>query len=133
MDRGERKKPVAPAVVALRERMEHWRRTRASKKSIPEDLWLEVAAVAREDGVYLVSRELRLDYDVLKRRAAIAPLKGAGPHAQFVELAVSPAAPPRTLEVEVVHADGDRMIMRLPADQFGELAALVRAFRSRER
>ena len=51
MDRGERKKPVAPAVVALRERMEHWRRTRASKRSMPEDLCLEGAAVARVEGV----------------------------------------------------------------------------------
>lgn len=115
MDRKKRRKPVAPAIVALRERMDHWRRTRAGKRPIPEDLWLELAAVAREHGVYAVSRELRLDYNALKRRAAAAPVRVDGQQPGFVELAVSPIPAQRALEVELMRADGDRMIMRLGA------------------
>jgi hypothetical protein len=116
--------------------MEHWRRTRKSKKPMPPELWRAAVAVACEHGVFAVSRELRLNYNVLKARTkekAAAAERGAPPPA-FVELPVSASqAPQAMLEVELVHADGDRMLMRLAVGQAAEAAALVRAFRSRER
>ena len=127
---------MAPAIVELRGRMEHWRRTRKSKRPIPPELWTAAAAVAREHGVFAVSRELRLNYNTLKARVKEAPRPAKRPEADFVELKLAPlpaAAPAAGLEVEFVDAGGSKMIIRLASAQLADGVAMARAFWSRKK
>jgi hypothetical protein len=130
------RRALAPAIVELRGRMEHWRKTRKSKKPMPPELWQAAVAVACEHGVFAVSSELRLNYNTLKARVKEVQRSAKRAETDFVELKLAPlpeAAPAAGLEVEFVRACGDKMIMRLPAAQAGELAALARAFWSCEK
>ena len=130
------KRALAPAIVEVRGRMEHWRRTRKSKKPMPPELWRAAVAVAREHGVFAVSRELRLNYNTLKVRVKEAQRSAKPPQMDFVELKLAPpaeAVPAAGLEVEFVRASGDKMIMRLPAAKAEDAATLARVFWSREK
>jgi len=130
------RRALAPAIVELRGRMEHWRKTRKSKKPMPPELWQAAVAVACEHGVFAVSRELRLNYNTLKVRVKEAQRSAKRPQTDFVELKLAPppgAAPPAGLEVEFVRAGGDKMIMRLPSAQIADGVAIARAFWSREK
>jgi hypothetical protein len=128
--------PPAPAIVQLRGRVEHWRKTRTSRKPMPAALWSEAVAAAREHGVFAVCRETALNYGALKGRLRSEPQAVALPESDFVELKLpvsEQAVPSRGLEVEWVLAGGDRMIMRLPAAEHAEAVALAREFWSRAR
>ena len=122
----------------VRQRIEHWRETRARRGRMPERLWEAAVALAGEHGVYATSQGLRVNYDSLrvrvqgqrpKRRSA----KGRG--AAFVELdpalplgPVSPAGP----VVELTGADGQKLTLRLTGPGDLDLPGLVREFWSRE-
>jgi hypothetical protein len=134
-----KKKPhlPAPGIVQLRVRVEHWRKTRKAIKPMPEELWLEAVGVAREHGVFAVCREIGLNYNALKARLRRERPPVARPQSEFVELKLpvvaSGGAPLRAVELELVRAGGDRMIMRLSVGETSEVVALARAFWSRER
>jgi hypothetical protein len=122
----------------VRQRIEHWRETRARRGRMPERLWEAAVALAREHGVYATSRGLRLNYDSLRAR-----VRGRRPQrrsskpreAAFVELGpalplgpVSPAGP----VVELTGADGQKLTLRLAGPDELDLPGLVREFWSRE-
>jgi hypothetical protein len=84
-------------------RFEAWRQNRKGKASIPDELWASAVEVARREGVSRTSTELRVEWNLLKRRMAAA--SGATPKAvppAFVELVapVEASLPECTIELE---------------------------------
>jgi hypothetical protein len=56
----------------VRERFAEWRRTRAKKARIPDELWDAAVAVARRNGVNRTAQTLHLDGGKLMRRMVAA-------------------------------------------------------------
>lgn len=125
---------LSKRVDAVREGVEAWRSQRPKPAAMPEELWSAAVALAREHGVYAIARSLRLDYGTLKRRLAEAgeaswsEEEAAG---EFVEVqGAQPVAERETTGtvVELTHADGSRMVVRLPAPGALDLVGLATAF-----
>lgn len=127
----------------LLDQIEGWRRMRPRPRAMPEPLWSEAAALARELGVYRVARALRLNFDTLKRRAKhsgtpaarrrlVAQAAAMAHSHSFVEvtgLAGLSAAAGQTV-VEVVASDGARLSIRMPCAS-ADVVAWISAFRGR--
>jgi hypothetical protein len=93
-------------------RFERWRKGHKARLPIPEALWAEAAKVAREHGVFRVSKALHLEYGKLKRMAAAspAPLQPAVTPATFLEL-----MPPQAIGLAgcLIELEGPRGKMRV--------------------
>ena len=61
---------ASDSLEELRQRFEQWRAGRRQGERIPEAMWMEAAKEARARSAYRVARALRLDYTMLKHRAA---------------------------------------------------------------
>ena len=143
---------VLPARLEnVRRQFEQWRRTRESPSRIPEPLWAAAARMAGAYGVSRVAGLLRVNYQVLKKRAgegadrgrpavprgsslrAGAPLRGA-PTASAGARRGSWNWPPSSrptvarAALEVENARGERMHVRLRHIAMSELAAFCRSF-----
>lgn len=122
------------ALSPLKEQFDQWRATRGKGEKIPARLWDAAVNAMAEHGAYCVSRELRLDYMVLKRRAAPAGALASVPAPRFVELAAAqglplPAAQPEpACVVEMANARGATMRLQLRAAALAGLPALCQAF-----
>ena len=123
---------LPPEVSKVARRLEVWRTRPERGRRIPAALWAAAARLARTYGVSRVAATLRLSYSALQRRAR-------GPRGARTR----PPAPPTFIQlpaptgsasgdsrgtVEVVHASGARLILRLPAAKPAELVPLVQAF-----
>lgn len=120
-------------VIALRERVEEWRRTRPCFGPMPAELWAEAVSVAQRRGLYLTARAASLDYGNLSRRLAVAE---AGSPAQaeavaFVEWSgaeILGTRPGAGVEIEMTDREGRRMTLRAPSGESFGIAAVVSAF-----
>ncbi len=118
-------------LLRLKRQFDQWRAERRVGERIPSELWSGAVAATGEHGAYRVAAELRLDYAVLKRRAALAG--GKTPAAElaprFVEL-VAPAAraAPPACVIEMGNARGARMRVELNGDALAGLPAMCSAF-----
>lgn len=131
MARKRKHKALAPAVAQVRDRIEHWRRTRTVRRPMPAELWQAAVAVARKHGVFCVSRALRLNYNDLKKRLQTGARKGQRSPSGFVELSppvVAAAALPQGVVVEWTRARGDKMTIRLSGAEQLDVVGLARAF-----
>ena len=133
---GQRKQSGIPAEVnAVRSHIEHWRRTRKKRSSMPEDLWDAAASVAREHGVYAVARDMGLNYENLKKR--VKGISGdrrkekRGDSSGFVELAGSQLIGTPGVVVELTDGNGAKLTMRLPGCDGLDVRSLVEAFWNR--
>lgn len=119
---------------AVRDQIEHWRRTRTKRSAMPEPLWQAAVMLARKHGLYATVVGLRVSYDSLKAR-----LNAKGPQARdakrtsvkFVELAPAAAALPMSAVlpgavVELWGPKGQRLSVRLSGPGGLDVAALVR-------
>ena len=124
------------ALSSLKQRFEQWRAGRRTGERIPPQLWDGAVSAMADHGAYRVSRELRLDYAMLKRRAAqatgVAP--DSTPRPRFVELMApqglsmpAPACEPPCV-VELANARGATMRLQLRGDALTGLPALCQAF-----
>ena len=113
-----------------------WRRNRRKRGPVPPDLWQRALAHVGDLGLNRVSREFRLNYTQLKRKAQQGqqPLPGKDPAAPaFVELAwpgaaASESAPSTPLRLVLERADGGRLSLEgLPAEG-AWLPGLVESF-----
>ena len=107
---------VRPALEAVRNGFETWRKRRRERCRIPEALWQAAAELCKEYPVYEVSRSLRLNYNGLKYRA----LEAAGergrvvekrPDFGFVRLDLGAPMTPTECLVEMEAPNGARMRM----------------------
>ena len=138
---GRRPRPELPASVKkLRVRIEHWRRTRLRRTTMPAALWAEAVALAGLHGAYPVAREARVSFEGLKRRIAEAETAGRATTATrsstFVELTGAQllganAAPDMGAVVELSDGSGTRLAIRLAREAALDVTAIVAAFRQR--
>lgn len=122
-------------LVAVRQRVERWRRKDGGRGSrIPEELWNEAASAARVHGVYATARALRFNYDRLKARAAVVEGEGRSSKraaSAFVELRMEPGGAAGAV-IELVGRRGDRMRIHLSGARTTEVVDLAQAFWSRQ-
>ena len=135
-NRGGRRRDALPAEVeSTRKGIERWRATREKRTRMPDELWEAAAAVAREHGVWAVSRALRVNYESLKQRVDRSS-KAEAAIAGFVELEsahlIGRAEGSRTV-LELSSADGAKLLVRLEGHDALDVPALVAAFRGYER
>ena len=78
----------------VQQRFRRWRESRKQGQRIPAVLWAAAAGMSRQHGVHRVARELRLDYNGLKKRVGAVghTRRPAKIDAQFVELFGAPAS-----------------------------------------
>jgi len=117
---------MPPKMERVRQRFEHWRRTRPHFSHIPEALWALAVEVAREQGVNATAQLLHLNHTALQKRvrARQESPRGRSP-AAFVEL-VPPGLSPCTIELE--NAQGAKMRIHLANPQALDWVALSRHF-----
>lgn len=119
--------PLPAALVRAAQRFDEWR-SRRTTRSIPAELWDLAAGLASRYGVSRTARALRVQYyDLRKRVAAPAPV-AAGPRTDFVEIVTAAPPVPSEVVVEIDHASGSRMRVRLPRADATVLGELSRAF-----
>ena len=109
----------------VRGRLDRWRRTRAHARSpIPNALWADAVALARQQGLYRTARALHLDYGGLKAHVEAADGRGAG-RPTFVELAGSTLADAGASVIELTGPDGT-VRLRVSGLALADLATLSR-------
>jgi hypothetical protein len=120
-----------------REALASWRRSHGGRgRPIPAALWSDAAHVARANGVAETARALRLNQAKLAKlaegRAESAPGSTVEP-AGFVEFGGLGWGEPRTVVIELVGQEGDRVRVEVVGGTGSavELVALARAFWSR--
>ena len=57
---------------ATQQRLERWRVGKPKQARIPETLWAEAVQLAQVEGVHRTSKQLRVNYERLKRRVVAA-------------------------------------------------------------
>ena len=111
----------------VRRRLERWRRTRAYLRApIPDSIWADAVALARQDGVYETARALPVHYGALKRHLEAADRKAVSrERSRFVELT---PMPPTACDDSVIEVDGPRATVRIRVHGMGltDLARLSR-------
>jgi len=135
---GRRRRSALPASVKkVRDRVEYWRRTREKRSPMPEDLWDAAASLARAHGVCPIARDLRLNYETLKKRVSVAQQEGrdgADRSAGFIELngaQLVGSLDPAGAVVELSGADGAKMMIRMRESEDLDILGLADAFWSR--
>jgi len=133
-------KNACPELVALEQRVQMWRKQRGPRKEkIPEQLWDEVARVARVAGVHTTSKTLGFNHTQIKFRmqAMQAPVpesrRDDAPSVQpaFVQLRVasSEAGVVRgRVIVELTDPGGGRMRVETDAGDGVDVVGMVQAF-----
>ena len=127
-------------VETVRQGIEAWRAQRPKLAPMPDELWSAAVGLAREHGVYAVARSLRVDYGALKRRVGQAEEGAAGREwcaGGFVQVSGSQLLETESAAersgtadsvVELMHADGSRMVVRLGGGEPVDVVGLAGAF-----
>ena len=122
-------------VGAVRNQIDHWRRTKTRRSSpMPVDLWDAAVVLARAHGVYVIANALGLSYDSLKCRVEMrieAQTDGVAASTPFVEL--WPGQPalstgPVGDSVEITNTAGDKLAVQMAACNRLDVVALAAAF-----
>jgi hypothetical protein len=119
-------------VVAVRARIEHWRKTRGKRGPMPEELWASAVSLVPEHGLYRISFDLKLSYESLRVRMARAASRSEEPPARrdgFVEVEAAQlvaVAPCSSAVVELSRADGARVVLRLSGSGPVDLVGLAK-------
>lgn len=115
----------------VRRQIERWRKAGKKRRAMPEELWAAATELAREHGVYRISKGLGVRFDTLKQRVRPRgkPGKGAKPKqvGGFVDL--GPIVPMATGSVvELSDARGSKVTIRLTAQSEVDVTKLASAF-----
>jgi len=137
-------KQVSRQLAGVQRRVERWRKHGGGRGSrMPAELWREATEVARIEGVYAVSRALRVDYNRLKSRVsteegsptrstATGPVGSEFGPAAFVELSTSQMCGGCKTVVELVGRSGDRMRLEVAGRPEVDVVGLTRVFLSQQ-
>jgi hypothetical protein len=119
-----------PQLQPLARRLKAWRSTRRRGQRIPEEFWKGAADLARVHGLSRTATALRLSYYDLQRRLSGAG--GAGrrraPVTQFVEVPALSTSPCGHSTLELIHACGARLTVRLPNAGAKDLLPIIHLF-----
>ena len=131
---GTRREPGIPAQLEMvRQRFELWRQARTGRSRIPEPLWATAVELAKEYGVSLTAKTLRVDYYRLKKRveekaASSTDASCEGGTATFLELTAPVASRSGECILELEDGYGAKMRVHLKGVDAPDLAALSRSF-----
>ena len=137
-NKDERASSPGQSLEQLGLRLKGWREARVRGQRIPVEMWTAAVQMASQFGVHRVAKDLRVDYQRLKRRVQGA--SGVPPSgkidtrkvdAGFVEMVVSPpsVAPGRCeCALELENAQGAKMRLELNGNGLGALGAVCSAF-----
>ena len=131
----------SPDILKVRHQIDEWRQSPTRSRRMPQELWAAAIDLAKEHGVSLVSRSLKIGYTDLKHhvrgdKKPSSRAKRRQGSTDFVELRPQQL----TLEsnsssstLEVTSPDGGKMTVRFSAGSSFDLPALVSAFRGYQR
>jgi len=124
---------ISPDVASLRRRIARWRQTRLKRSPMPEELWLEAARLAQDQGISPIARQLGVGYASLKGRVEQAPqpAEDAPSHGgEFVELSAEQflVQASKAVVVELADEDGRRLTVRLDDGGQLDVVGLLQAF-----
>ena len=124
---------ISPDVASLRRRIARWRQTRLKRSSMPEELWLEAARLAQDQGISPIARQLGVGYASLKGRVEQAPqpAEDAPSHGgELVELSAEQflVQASKAVVVELADEDGRRLTVRLDDGGQLDVVGLLQAF-----
>ncbi len=127
------KQEIAAAVEPLREKIDHWRKTRTVIGRMPEALWQEATVLAKTHGVAAVQGILRIDYQGLKQRVfgpLAEPPPGRKEPPRFVELPPLPATAARRPEhtIELEDGAGRRLTVKVSGGNLADILPLAQSF-----
>ncbi len=123
---------ISPDVASLRLRIARWRQKRLKRSPMPEELWLEAARLAQDQGISPIARQLGVGYASLKGRVEQAqpdedvPSQGG----EFVELSADQflGQASKSAVVELADEDGRRLTIRLDDGGQLDVVGLLQAF-----
>ena len=125
---------LIPVLSRARRRFDQWRKGHRKHTRLPEELWRQAAALAREHGLNKTARALRLDYYSLKKHleemAAEQAIR-AKAEPDFIEL-LPGMMPSGTVECTIEWVDGGSSTVRMHIKGAGlsELVSLAGVLRS---
>lgn len=105
-----------PTLEDVRQRFEQWRESRKHRTPIPDSLWEGAVSLCADHSIYRISRSLRLDYNVLKRRVCNSHpecLPKSVTSSAFVELDLKASLPEAECLMEMEDKDGTKMKMHI--------------------
>ena len=118
----------------VQEQFEHWRRTRAKRRAIPNALWEAAISLFPNYSLYRISTALRLNYTDLKHRVNVhrsACEQSDVSTAGFIELGLSDPMRPAECIIEMADQKGATMRMYFKGDTGLDLLELGKAFWSK--
>ncbi len=121
-------------VVKVRERIDHWRKTRQKLSPMPDDLWEAAVGLAQSHGVFQMSRELTVSYRSLKNRVGQASDAGRSDDdhsVDFIELsgsALSSSVERDVTILELSNTEGAKLTFRFSSRSDLDLSGVVSAF-----
>ena len=126
--------PLAPALSRVHRQFDLWRSRHRKYTRLPEELWRQAAAVAREHGLNKTARALGLKYYSLKKHLdemtaeQVVPTKA---EPDFIEL-MPGVMTPGSIECTIEWADGGGSTVRMHIKGAGpsELVSLAGVLRS---
>lgn len=136
------KRQMGPELLALRERVERWRRDRPSRTArIPQEIWDEAVRVVQIEGLHATAAVLRFEYYALKKHvdaagggSALATVSDSHTHGS-VESAFVQVQLPRHdaggLVIELTGRGGDRMRIESGDATQLDVVGMAQAFWSR--
>ena len=123
------------ALSTARSQFDRWRSRQHSKRArLPQELWQQAVALAREHGLNKTARTLGLKYDSLKKHldhSGADKWISAKTKSDFIELLPGPITP-SGVECVIEWADGSGTTVRMHIKGAGlsELASIAGVFRS---
>ncbi len=89
-----------------RSKLAAWRQRNKAPKPIPHDIWRTAVELSHQLGLGTVSRELKLDYGCLKRRAS----EPSAPPVEFFELLAEPLGLVQSCVLQLQSARGQATV-----------------------
>ncbi len=123
---------MSPDIAEALEQFKKWRRTRKSRKPIPEDLWQSAIKLSKIHSVNKISKELSLNHTALKKRVYDSEIISSS----FIEIDIP--SPPLQISVsecvvEMVDVNGAQMKMYFKGEAGIDLLELGKAFWEKKR
>ncbi len=124
---GTKRRELSPELARAQERFAAWRKSRAPKSRIPQELWDLAVELAASEGLNRTARALKLDYYVLKDRVEAAPKNRTKATSAFLELP-HVALPSKECVIEL--GDGEGLVrIRLTGYEPTQIAVVGRGLR----
>ena len=129
----EKHAELSPDMAEAQKKFKHWRRTRISRKPIPEELWQTAISLSKAHSTNHISKVLCLNHTDLKNRIQTMTEQHTEP-TSFIELDCSHTIY-QTSEcvIEMVNGNGAQMKMYFKGEAGIDLLELGKVFWNKKR